>query len=419
MNTDGVGDAVGRHGGTDAELISSLGVEVCPAGRPVVTARMLNDADALRILREAGAVHHVNMGGRETGFLVTTHEAASRALVDPRMMGEHPLARRPGSEADTALVDEEDLFFLPEQEHASLRQLITRQLTHRRVTELARRIQREVDRLLDAMPCARPVNFFALFARPLPVAVLCELLGIPQERRQYIQDYVYRWIPDTHGEPVTDHEGIAMAEFLTGLIEDRRRCPKDDLITAMIRSRHATPTGEVLSAVRLLLVAGNRPVTRLLLDGVRVLLEERDRWQRLVDDPGRVEATVEELLRFVTPTVLSSRYLSTDTELAGVSLPKGSGVHCALGAANRDPRCFSDPEKFDPDRQSNPHLAFGLGRKHCLGAALARVEARITFSTLARRFPQMRLATVDEVRGEPPGGRRTTVVLAPASGQPA
>ncbi len=415
MNTNDVGDEIGTTTGSPADLARSLDAELCPVGLPVITARMLNDVAALRRMRDAGPVHHVNMGGRETGWLVTTHEAASKALSDPHMMGEHPLTRRKADPAgaDQDLVDEEDLFFLPEQEHTRLRALITRQLTHRRVTALADRIQREVDKALDAMPRTTAVNFFSAFARPLPVAVLCELLGIPESRRQYIQDYVYRWIPDTHGEPVTDHEGIAMARYLTGLIEQRRSEPRDDLISAMTHAPGGPATSEVLSAVRLLLVAGNRPVTRLLVDGVEVLLRERAEWQRLRTDPTRIETTVEELLRVVTPTVLSSRYVRADTVIDGVPVTRGDGVHCALGAANRDPARFADPETFDPDRRVNPHLAFGLGRKHCLGAALARTEARVVFATLVRRFPAMRPARDSEVADGRPTGRWLPVVLVP------
>jgi cytochrome P450 len=415
MNTDGVGDEITTTTGSPADLARSLEAELCPVGLPVITARMLNDVAALRAMRDAGPVHHVNMGGRETGWLVTTHEAAARALSDPHMMGEHPLTRRKADHtgADQELVDEEDLFFLPEREHTRLRQLITRQLTHRRVTALTDRIQREVDKALDAMPRTTAVNFFSAFARPLPVAVLCELLGIPESRRQYIQDYVYRWIPDTHGEPVTDHEGIAMARYLTGLIEQRRFEPRDDLISAMTHAPGGPAPSEVLSAVRLLLVAGNRPVTRLLVDGVEVLLRERAEWQRLGADPSRIEATVEELLRVVTPTVLSSRYVKADTMIDGVPVTRGDGVHCALGAANRDPERFPDPEAFDPDRWANPHLAFGLGRKHCLGAALARAEARVVFATLVRRFPAMRPARDCELADGRPNGRWLPVVLAP------
>jgi len=398
-----------------SELVGSLGAELSSAGLPVVTAQMLNDFDVLRTMREAGAAHQVDMGGRETGWILTTHDAASKAMVDPRLMGEppHSWSRRTGAEKE--LLDEEDLFFLPEEEHTRLRRMITRQLTLRRVTALSARIQGEVDKLLDAMPPSGVVDFITSFARPLPVAVLCELLGIPESGRGYIRDYVYGWIAGSGGAtPVTKSAGLAMAEYLGTLIAQRQAAPGDDLLSAMAHTQGPdTSQADVLSAVRLLLVAGHRPVTRLLFAGTAVLLSPRSRWQQLVDDPTRIDATIEELLRVVTPTGLSSRYVKEETEVDGVLLPKGSGVHCALAAANRDPARFGDPDTFDPLRPVNPHLAFGLGRKHCLGASLARAEARIAFGTLVRRFPHLRLAETQETNGRRPRGRGLPVILDP------
>lgn len=406
-------------GASSPDLAATVGAERCPMGLPVITARMLAAADTVRRIREAGPVHEVNMGGRETGLLLAGYDAAAKALADPRLMGEPPqaLAARAGRRTDEDLLDEEDLFFLPEEQHRRLRRMITRQLTHRRVTALATRIQGEVDALLDAVPTGAPVDAISALARPLPVAVLCELLGVPRDGRRYIRDYVYGWIAELGAAtPVTKSAGLALAEYLRALIAERRRTPGDDLISAMARSEGAsTSEADVLSAVRLLLVAGNRPVTTLLASGIATLLRPRDRWQRLVEDPGQLDATVEELLRFVTPAALSSRYARTDTEVAGVPVPAGTGVHCAMRAVNRDPARFPDPDVFDPRRPDNPHLAFGLGRKHCLGAALARAEARLAIGTLARRFPDLTLVEDVHPSVSTTGHRQLLVLLDPHS----
>ncbi|MBB2914944.1 cytochrome P450 [Streptosporangium becharense] len=395
-----------------ADLVGLLGAEACPEGLPVINVEMLRDPETLRRMREAGDLHRVNLGGREAGWLLTSHDTSWKALVDPRMRGESPYSRK---RAPGELADEEDLFFLPNEEHARLRRMISRPLTPRRVAALTDRIQKEADALLDAMPPSEAVDFIASFARPFPVAVLCELLGIPQDGRRYIRDYIYGWVAEAgEATPVTESAGLALADYLRTLIAQRRAEPKNDLISAMAQTEGPeTSEEDVLSAVRLLLVAGNRPVTRLLTKSLGVLLHDRSHWQRLVDDPTRIDATVEELLRIVTPIALSSRNLKEEVEIGGVLLPEGAGVHCALGAVNRDPAHFTDPDTFDPERPDNPHMAFGLGHRHCLGAALARAEARIVFGTLTRRFPDMRILKDQEVHGLRPGTSRLPVVLCP------
>jgi cytochrome P450 len=410
------GPAPGEPAPPLAEL---LGAEVCPAGLPVITARMLVDPGSLRRTREAGGVHHVNMGGRETGWLLTGYDAAARALVDPALLGK-PAQAWPGDGREAGgeeLPDEEDLFFLPEDQHARLRRLLTRQLTHRRVAALTPLIQDEIDALLDAMPADQPVDFVEAFARPLPVAVLCGLLRIPADGQRYVRDYVYGWVGEADAESqLADNAGLVMADYLRGLAAERHAAPGDDLISAMVRAKDADPAGgDVLSAIRLLLVAGHRPVTRLLVAGLGTLHRPRSRWDELVADPAPLDGVVEELLRLVIPTSLSSRYAKVDTEVEGVAVPRGGGVHCALGAVNRDPARFDDPDTFDPSRPTNPHLAFGLGRKHCLGAPLARAEARLALGTLARRFPGLQLSD-DPVPAARPGYRQLRVILDPAAG---
>ncbi|MFI6294506.1 cytochrome P450 [Nonomuraea sp. NPDC050790] len=370
---------------------------------PLVGVETLRDMDALRRMREAGQVHHVNMGGREQGWILTSHEAAAKALVDPRLRGDAPQARGPEKE----LADEEDLFFLPGEQHARLRRMISRQLTPRRVAGLLPRVQHEADLLLDAMPTGEPADLIAAFSRPFPVAVLCELLGVPPEGRHHLRDYVFGWVAEAGvGTVVTESAGVAMAGYLRELIALRGAEPRDDLVSAMAAG--ADPR-DVLSAVRLLLVAGHRPVTRLLTEGVEILLSRRG----LAEARANLDATVEELLRLITPTALSSRYVKESMEIGGVELPEGGGVHCVLAAANRDPDRFPDPDAFAPGRPANPHLSFGLGHRHCLGAALARAEARVAIGTLARRFPRMRLAADQGPAPTRAGTRKLLVVLDP------
>ncbi|MER6632965.1 cytochrome P450 [Streptomyces sp. NPDC000987] len=394
------------------DLAEALGAEVCPAGFPVIGARMLRDPAALGTLRDAG-IARVSLGGGENGWMVARYDAASALLKEPGLRGEHPLAQTMRTAADEEVCDEEMLFFLPTEEHLRLRRLISRQLTHRRVGGLVPRIRQEADRLLDEVPHSEPIDLVQSFCRPFPVAVLCELLGIPMSERRYIRNYVYGWVAE-YGEAssVTKQAGIELADYLRELVAERRKSPGDDLISAMVSGDDAdTLEEDVLSAVRLLLIAGHRPMTRLLTEGVELLLGERDRWDRLRRDPDWLEPVTEELLRYVTPTTLASRYAEEEVEVEGVTLAPGTGVHCALAGVNRDPAHFENPDTFDPDRSENRHVAFGLGHKHCLGAALTRAEVRVALETLTTRFPQMVLADV-RLSGEPQR-RQLPVVLRP------
>ncbi|BFU45302.1 cytochrome P450 [Krasilnikovia sp. MM14-A1004] len=359
-------------------------------------------------MRASGAAHAVDFGGWEHGWLLTGYDATVGALVDPRLRGVPPQARAPQG-GSGELLDEEDLFFLPDPQHERLRRLIGGRLTPRRVAELAPRIQHEIDTLLDGLPPGEPVDFVTEFAVPLPVAVLCELLGVPPDGRRYVGDYMLGWLAESGaGVPVTESAGVALAGYLTALIAERRARPRTDLISAM------TSVGtddDILSAVRLLLIAGHHPVTRLLGGGLEVLLRHRSLWTRLAAEPELSRTTVEELLRLITPAMLATRYSQAGAELNGEPLAEGTPVHCALVAANRDPGPFPAPDTFDPDRPAHPHLAFGLGHKHCLGAALARSQMRMVIDTMAARFPRMALTSTPA--GAPDG--HPFVVLDPTA----
>ncbi|MEU4101249.1 cytochrome P450 [Streptomyces tanashiensis] len=383
---------------------------------PVIGAETLRDHAALARLRETGTPE-VSLGGRENGLMVTRYEVAAAVLVEPALRGEHPLAVSMRTGADEEACDEERLFFLPTEEHRRLRRTVSRHLTHRRVAALVPRVRREADLLLAAVPGGEAVDLVRVFSRPFPVAVLCELLGIPREERGYVRDYLYGWVAE-YGEAstVTESAGHALSRYLGKLIRARAESPGDDLISAMLR-HGGEDAGllreDTLAAVRFLLVAGHRPVTRLITDGLELLLRRREHWERLKAEPARLDDTVEELLRHVTPTTLASRYAGTPTEVDGAVLAAGGGVHCALAAVNRDPERFEDPDRFDPGRTPNAHLAFGLGHKHCLGSALARAELRIAFGTLLARFPHLALADPAPGAEEEPERRRLWVLPVP------
>ncbi|MCZ0982320.1 cytochrome P450 [Streptomyces diastatochromogenes] len=319
---------------------------------PVIGAETLRDHAALARLRESGTVE-VSLGGREDGLMVTRYGVAAAVLVEPALRGEHPLAVSMRTGEDEEACDEEQLFFLPTEEHRRLRRTVSRHLTHRRVAALVPRVQREADRLLAAVPPGEAVDLVRVFSARSRSPCSVNSWASPGGAG-YVRDYLYGWVAEYGGaSTVTESAGHALARYLEQLIGERAQSPGDDLISAMLR-RGGEDDGplreDALAAVRFLLVAGHRPVTRLITDGLELLLRQREHWERLVAEPGRLDAAVEELLRHVTPTTLASRYAGTPTEVDGAALAGGDGVHCALAAVNRDPERFEDPDLFDPDR---------------------------------------------------------------------
>jgi cytochrome P450 len=268
------------------------------------------------------------------------------------------------------------------------------------MAELEGSIETEVQRLLDALAAHRaPADFVAAFAEPLPAIVIANLLGVPARDHELFRAWTAALLRPLVGSGSREFGAFRTARaelgsYLQAIVDDRRRAPRDDLVTDLVDA-HADGEiqfDEMLATCRLLLVAGSETTTNLLATGVGTLLMHPPSWKRLCNAPGEVERAVEELLRFESPFQGVARVAAEDTELSGVAVPSGSLVSAMLGAANRDPDVFSDPAQLDIARDPNPHLAFGAGIHFCLGASLARLEARIALRALLDRFPQLRLA---------------------------
>ncbi|SCL70974.1 Cytochrome P450 [Micromonospora citrea] len=364
----------------------------CQVRPPALTPALLNDPETLGQLRAAGPVHRVSLVATTPTWVLTGHEVTTTTLADPRLAGEREMTAGfrlspPGENTDHR--GEQDLVTVDAELHARLRRLVAAHLTPRRVDALRPRIQRETDRLLDAIDPGSVTNLVESFARPLPIVVLCELLGVPEADRGYVEDWLVRrmreWPPDPHAD---------VDDYLVELIAARRARPGDDLISAVVRAEGAAlDEADLVSAARWLMVGGHRAPMALLANGVAALLGEPTQWRRLVDAPDLVETAVEELMRYVTPFPVGlARIASAPIDVAGRTIAADSLVAASLIAANHDPARFTDPDALDVARSANPHLSFGHGHHYCVGAALARAEAQIAFGTLARRFPGMRLA---------------------------
>ena len=287
-------------------------------------------------------------------------------------------------------------------DHARLRALVTKAFAPKASEALRPRIQQLVDGLLDAAQSRGEFDVIWDFAYPLPAILIAEILGVPPETR----DDFRRWsdsVLSFQGAGVVSPELldkvqtdlVAMREFLAGLLADRRAHPRDDLLTHLVKSEiegdRLTPA-ELLTTSVLLLIAGHETTTNTIANGLYTLLRHPEVLARLRADPALLPTAVEEVLRYESPLQRNPRRMSMDYDYLGAPLRQGDYVLQLFGSANRDPRVFPDPHRFDLTRQPNRHLSFGFGIHFCVGAPLARLEAPIAIGTVLRRFPNLRLS---------------------------
>lgn len=293
------------------------------------------------------------------------------------------------------------LIFSNPPDHTRLRALVTKAFTPAMVERMRPRIQKVVSELLDAVESRGAMDVIADFAYPLPATVICEMLGLPQSDRPQFR----RWSDDIIGllGAGADAERAErgqrslrdLREYYRHIIGERRNRPGEDLISALI---HAHEQGQRLSEAELLstsvtlLTAGQETTTSLIANGLLALLRNPDQLQLLKRSPSLMASAVEEFLRYDSPVQRQLRLAKEDFELDGHRIRKGEIVSPFLGAANRDPAQFPNPDRLDITRTDNRHTAFGYGIHFCVGAPLARLEAPIAFSTLLSRLPNLRLA---------------------------
>ena len=284
--------------------------------------------------------------------------------------------------------------------HTRMRRLASGVFTARRVSELRGVIEAQVDELLDGL-AGPEVDLMTDLAYPLPIAVITALLGVPAQDRgmfRRLAEALTAVLEVRFSEEQANTAHVAaleLEEYFAALVERRRRAPQGDLVTALAAAHDAGGdrlTGdELMGNLALLLVAGFETTTNLLGNGVVLLLDHPVQAKRLATDPGLAPAYVEEVLRVDSPVQLTERFAGQDAEIAGVEIPTGSELIVLLGAANRDPDRFAEPERFVPDRPGNAPLSFGAGAHYCLGAPLARLEAQVALPALVRRFPDLEL----------------------------
>jgi cytochrome P450 len=354
-------------------------------------------------LRSTDPVHWADQFG---GWVLTRYADVTAVLRSPNASAERTATDRQGVGAEFRALYEvrsHSMLNADPPRHTRLRLLVNKAFTPRTVEGLAPFVRSFVDETLGKAQARGRMDVMADLAFPLPATVIAEMLGVPPEDR----DRFKRWSDESTAvvgnlpsnlSPDVLRKALAATEelqaYFRGIIAQRRAEPRDDLLSALVKAQEEgdrLSDEELLANSVLLLNAGHETTTNLIGNGTLALLRHPDQLRRLRESPSLIPSAVEELLRYDSPVQFTTRVLKADMELGGKVMRAGQMVLLLLGAANRDPEQFSDPDRLDVGRPDNKHLAFGLGSHFCLGAPLARLEGRLVFEALLRRTPDLRL----------------------------
>lgn len=372
---------------------------------PIPAKHALEPPQEWAELREQCPVAPVRFPSGDEAVLVTRYDDVKLVLSDPRFV-------RNFSADDAASIAEGNSGGVFESEmaasiegagHQRWRRMIARWFTARRMLALHDDIEAMADRMIDDMVAAGgPVDLKAALGFPLPVWVICDMLGVSESDR----DRFAHWSNALLNLSRFTKEVVALAqrefgEYMAALVAQKRAAPGNDLISDLISRTDddgATLTdAELIATGQALLVAGHETTANMIGKMMGMLLADRSRWEQLVADRSLARTAVEEVLRFdANPGFGMPRYLTEDAEVAGTMIPRGTTMVCSMAAANRDERVFDDPEEMDLSRSPNHHLSFGAGPHSCLGQALARTELRTVLEVLLRRLPTLELAVAPE-----------------------
>lgn len=351
-------------------------------------------------LRERDPAHRSEL---LRGWVLTRFDDVDAALRDHERFSsdirKSPVAR--DAVRRGAPVPDPSMLVIDPPDHTRLRALVSKAFTRGAIESWRARIEQIADELLDAVDPGAGFDVMASFANPLPVRVIAEMLGVPPGDFAFFKqrsDAVARQLEPTstlaQGRASMDARRELTA-YLDAITMERRRAPREDLVSYLLAAEEEGDRlthEELLLTLRLLLVAGNETTTNLIGNGLLALLRDPDQLAWLRVHPARIDDAIEELLRFDSPVQADQRTAVADMELHGRHIVAGEQIILLLGAANRDPRHFVDPDRLDLARADRSHISFGRGIHHCVGAPLARLEGRVAFSRLLDRFPSLRLA---------------------------
>ncbi|MFE7387880.1 cytochrome P450 [Streptomyces sp. NPDC057582] len=366
---------------------------------------------AYTALRAAGRVHRFE----PTNQWLVPHYADVSALLRDRRLGRTYLHRftheefgrtpPPAAHEPFTTLNGQGILDLEAPDHTRIRRLVSKAFTPRTVEQLVPTVQRLAAELVDSFVRAGGGDLLAAVAEPLPVAVIAEMLGIPESDRGLLRPWsaaicgMFELNPSEETASAAVHASVEFSAYLRELIAERRKNPGTDLISALIAAHdegERLSEQEMISTCVLLLNAGHEATVNTTVNGWWTLLRHPEQLAALRADHGLLPTAVEELMRYDTPLQMFERWVLDDIEIDGTVIPRGSEVALLFGSANRDPARFADPDTLDLSRQENPHITFGAGIHFCLGAPLARVELAASFGELLRRAPRMRLASEPE-----------------------
>ena len=355
----------------------------------------------------SAALRHPDMGSDESKVdLRTLHLGPFRRLLDDadrRALREGSFREpEPSSLAGTLM--RRLMLFRDSPDHTRLRSLVNKAFTPRSVGLLEGRVEAIVDRQLDQFARSERPEFMSGFAYPVPALVICELLGLPLEDHSVITRcapaLAARLDPSPMRSPAllaaADRAVAELSEYLSAVIARRRERPGEDLLSRLIIAEeddNRLDRDELISMAILLLIAGHETTANLLGNGLVALLSRPGDWARFCNDESLDYTAVDELMRFDGPIQMTERIALDDLNAGTASIPKGSLVVLCLAAANRDPAIFDQPQSLGLARDPNPHLGFGAGAHFCIGAPLARLEARIALRAIARRLPHLKVSS--------------------------
>jgi cytochrome P450 len=340
--------------------------------------------------------------GQGNMWLITRYKDAVAVLKDERfiknersLLSPEELAKLPPQSFD---VMSASLLENDGETHRRLRSLVHKAFTPQLIEHLRPRIEAICAEMLDRVAGKGEMDLMGDYAFPLPIIVICEMLGVPGEDRDNFRAWSNTLLNQSSGGDMmkVQQSMMALLGYLRGVINDRRKNPQDDLITHLVQVEEAGDQLneiELLAMVFLLLVAGHETTVNLIGSGMLALLEHPTQLQKLRDNPSLIRTAIEELLRFTSPVENSTqRYTNQDVVVSGVLIPRGELVLVSLASANRDPEQFENPETLDITRADNKHIAFGFGAHYCLGAPLARMEGAIAIPMLLERMKHLKLA---------------------------
>jgi hypothetical protein len=346
-------------------------------------------------------------------WFITRYDDTTQLLRDRRFGKDYAdpdaLMRRFGPTAlqEPAVVELTHMMLMRDPpDHTRLRGLVVKAFTARRIEAMRARVHDLTNHLLDKVIPLGRMDMIRDLAFPLPVLVICELLGIPEEdQARFVTGSssgaaLLNPTPPTRAELDDANRGsLESAAYFDALFKQRRREPRDDLITQLVQVEEfgdRLTTAELRANVNLLFAAGHETTVNLIGNGFLSLLRHPEQWRNLCDDPSLVPNAIEEILRFESPVQAVARTVAEPIELSGVALKPPAIVVSLIGAANRDPAVFENPDRFDIMRKDIRPLSFGGGIHFCLGAQLARIEAAAVFETVARRLPTLQLVKLDQ-----------------------